>query len=120
MLKERDHSCSHRHQLLGRNIHIVNLIRFHFKEFTPFPRSDTFVCEGPVLVDRVVGLRDDERLLLISCDVFNLIADLPFFHLSVWCFNKTEFIDPRVSAHRVDQSDVWSLRSLDWTDSSVV
>ncbi len=120
MLQERNHPCRHRNKLLRRNVHIVDLFRFHLEEFAPFPCGDTLVGEGAILIDRVVGLGDNECLLLIRCDVFDLVADLPFFNLAIWCFNESKFIDPRVGTHRIDESDVRSLWSLNRADSSVV
>ena len=58
------------------------------------------VMDRVALVRSVVGLRDDEGLLLIGGHILDLVADLAFFHLPIGSFDEAELVDPRVAGKR--------------------
>ncbi len=66
----------------------------------------------------------------LSCNVFiffiscpnNFVRDNPCFtvNLTVWCLNKTIFVQSVVRWQVIDQTDVRSFECLDWTHTTIV
>ena len=48
-----------------------------------------------LVVDRSVRLRDEEILFAIRGQIIDLSRYTTFFDLAIWCFDKTELVDPR-------------------------
>src|SRR4051812_4638542 len=74
----------------------------------------------PFRIHGRVRLRHEEVLFPIAGQVIDLVYDPTFFHFAVRRFDKAEFVDPRESAHRADESDVWTFRRLDRANPAVV
>src|SRR5262245_51671963 len=57
---------------------------------------------------------------IASADNRDVINNTAVFHFTVWAFNEAVLIDAGVTAQRRDESDVWTFRCLNWTDTTVV
>ena len=70
VFKEGDHRRSYRDHLPGRNIHAINdfaIVEVDFAEEAS--GKNLLVYEAPVLIERLVRLSDDERLLFVRCKI---------------------------------------------------
>ena len=115
MLDEGDQRGGHRHDLLGRDVHEVDLGRRHVVDLaawcrrtwcdaptrTPAPcgprrtstRSSTKL---PLASSGGVGLGDDVLLLLVGCEVDDLVGDLAVDDLAVRRLDEAVLVDPAV------------------------
>ena len=71
-------------------------------------------------VHRSVGLRYEIILFPVTSEVIDLFENLTVMNLAVRRFDKAEFVDAREGRHRADKTNVWTFRSLDRTNPSVV
>jgi hypothetical protein len=64
------------------------------------PGINPLINKTPVFIQRSVGLGDNIIFLLIGSDIDNLVGNYAFFliYFSIRGLNKTEFIDPGISA----------------------
>ena len=101
VLDEGDQRRGHRHDLLRRDVHEVDLGRRdvvdlaggavggrggahpHAGTLGPAPHQHALVDEAAPLVELGVGLGDDVLLLLVGGEVDDLVADAPVDHLAV-------------------------------------
>ena len=120
MLEERDETSGHRHELLRRNIHVLDFIRFDLKEVAAIAGGDFLTREIPFGVNLGIRLGDVEVLVTITAEVFDLIGNPTINDFAVWCFDESEFIDSGKSAQRADETDVRTFRRFDRTDAAVV
>ena len=121
VLKERNQTCGDGDQLLGRNVHVVDIGRQRLDELTTlFTGGDALGEETAFFVDRVVCLGDEEIFLLVGGEVFDLVGDLAIAHFAIRRLDEAELIDAGVGTHRVDQTDVRTFRCFDRADAAVV
>ena len=71
-------------------------------------------------VERRVGLRDDEAVLLVGGEVVDLVGDPAVLDLAVRRLDEAERVDPPERRQRADQADVRALRGLDRAHPAVV
>ena len=101
MFKKRDQAGRDRHKLLRRDVHVVNLVRFDFKEVAAVTDGNFFAGEVALLVDRGVRLRHEECLLAIAGEEVDLVGYAAFLDLAIRRFDEAEFVD---RAHRCSSS----------------
>ena len=92
-----------------------------------------FSCEVTFLIKWRVRLGNCHAFFFICCHVyyavryayFNYFISIStfaiyFFYFTVRSFDETELVYFRVVGQGVDQTDVWTLWSLDWTHTAIV
>ena len=73
VLEERDERGRHRHDLLRRHVHVVDLVRVDERELTATGAHEHAVVDEPALVvDVGVRLRDDVAVLVVGGEVLDL------------------------------------------------
>ena len=98
IFEEWDHSGGDRDDLLRRNVHVVDGIAVDFGSFLIDASSDALIEEPIVIVQRFVGLRDDQSFFLISShvtDVFGYFV-IKFVDAAIRSFDETILIDATV------------------------
>ena len=74
VLEERDERRRHGHDLLGADVHVVDLVRPRLGERVAVAGRDPLVDEVAVVVERRVGLGDVVLLLLVGGEVDDLVG----------------------------------------------
>ena len=120
VLEKRDHRRGDGDQLLGRDVHQLDLFAVHEHELAVLAGIDQLVDEGAVVVERGVGLGDGVPFLLESREVADLGGNLAVLDQPVGGLDEAVFVDPRVGGEGGDQADVRTLRGLDRADPAVV
>ena len=122
VLQEGNHRSRDRHHLTRRNIHIIHTLRRYLQKFILISGYDLFVDKTAVRVQRLGSLCDIIPFFGICRHVFHFFGDDAglFIHSAVRSFDKSVLIHLCKAAQRVDQSDVRTLRRLDWAHTSVV
>ena len=142
MLKERDERRGHRDDLLGGDVHELDLVGRHRGDLgggpeehlllelslQPLhggclggtPNQNPVVDEPVLLVEGRVGLGHHVLLFVVGGQPDDLIGDLAVDHLSVGRLDETELVDPSVGGQRADQADVGALGSLDGAHPAVM
>ena len=75
MLQERDHGGGHAHDLLGADVHVVDVLAGLLEELVLVADEHAVLGEVLLIVERRVGLRDVELLLLGRIEVLDLVGD---------------------------------------------
>ena len=142
VLEERDERGAHRHDLLRRHVHELDLGRRHRGDLggggevgvalelqaqvleggglrRP-AHEDALVLERASRRQRLVGLGDDVVLLLVGGEPDDVVGDLAVAHVAVRRLDEAERVDPGVGGQRADQADVRALRRLDRAHAAVV
>ena len=120
MLEERNQSRSHGNQLLGRDVHVVDLGRFHLEEVTAVADGNFVADQLAISVDYGVCLGNEEVFFLVGRHVVDLVGDASVGHFAVRRFDEAEIVDAGKCAERADQTDVRTFRCFDRTDAAVV
>ena len=88
---------------------------------SPLPRQTTrSVGEMALVVDRRVGLGDDEVLLAVGGEVINVVGDPAVLDLAIRRFEEAEIVDARKGRQRRDQTDVRAFRRFHRANAAVV
>ena len=74
VLEERDQRARHGHGLLGRDIHVVDLLGAHGQKALAVAGRDELVGQRAVLVHVHVGLGDDVAVLFVGRQVADLVG----------------------------------------------
>ena len=142
VLEERDERGAHRDDLLGRDVHELDLGRGHRRdvggggevalalELGPQvveggglrrPADEhALVAEPHLGVERLVGLGDDVVLFLVGGEPHDVVGDRALVDLAVGRLDEAEVVDPRVGGERADEADVRALGRLDGAHAAVV
>ena len=75
VLEERDERGRHGDDLLGRDVHVLDLAGARLRERVAVARRDALGGEVALVVERRVGLRDDVLLFLVGRHVVDLVGD---------------------------------------------
>ena len=75
MLQERDHGGRHAHDLLGADVHVVDVLGRLHAELVAVADHDALLGEVLPIIERRVGLRDVVALLLVGGEVLDLAGD---------------------------------------------
>ena len=125
VLQERDHGCCHREHHLRRYVHQIDILLRELRCLFTTTTGYTVTHKMTFCVKCLVRLCNSIFILLISREVNYLIGyaricRICLVHLTVRSLDKTIFINACIRCQRVDQTDVWSLRSLYRTHTSVM
>ena len=124
VLEERDHGRGHRPDLLGRDVHQVDLVGRHGDVLArERPAQDEAVVLAEQLalgVERRGRLRDRALLLLARVQVHDLVGHLALVDDPVRRRDEAVLGDRRVARERADEADVRALRRLDRAHAAVV
>ncbi len=74
VLQERDQRARHRHGLLGRDVHVVDLFGAYRQEALTVSCRDQLVAQRAVVVQPDVGLGNDEAVLFVGGQVADLVG----------------------------------------------
>ena len=75
VLEERDERRRDRDDLLGRDVHVLDLVGARLRERVAVARRDALGDEVALLVERRVRLGDDVLLLLVGREVLDVVGD---------------------------------------------
>src|SRR4051812_33211059 len=121
VLEERDHRRRDRGHLPRRDVHVVDVLRGEVVDLAALGADqDPLLGEAALRVERRVGLRDDEAVLLVGGQVVDLVGDLAVLDLAVRRLDEAERVDPAEGRQRADQADVRAFRGLDRAHPAVV
>ena len=121
VLEERDHRRRHRPDLLRRDVDQVDLVRLDVDVLAGLRAAEDAVAEQlAVLVERLVGLRDQALLLLGRVQVDDLVGELAVLDHAVGRRDEAVLGDLGVARQRADQADVRALRRLDRAHPAVM
>ena len=120
VLEERNEAGGHRDKLLGRDVHILDLIGLDLDEVAAETRRDGLPKKLALAVDGRVRLRHVEVLVTVAGEVLDLVGDLAVHDLAVRGLDEAEVVDAGVGGERADQTDVGTFRGLDRADTAVV
>ena len=123
MLQEWNQTCWNRCNLLWRNIHIVNLWRWNNWIISILTALNHVADKCTIFCQRSITLTDDLSLLILSCQVNNIIIvhiNLAIVHLTVRSYDKAEVIDLCIHTEWRNQTDVWTFRTLNRTKTTIV
>ncbi len=67
-----------------------------------------------------IGLCNNKAFFFVGSDIFDFIGNFAVLYDSVRSFDKSELIDSGKDTQGIDQANVRSFRSLNWTDTAVV
>ena len=120
VLQERNERRRHRHQLLRRHVHEVDLVGRDHLHVAGVAAHDHVLGEAPAVVDRDVRLRDRVAPLLHRRQIDHLVGDAAVLDLAIGRLDEAVLVHPRIGGERVDQADVRPFRRLDRTDAAVM
>src|SRR5262245_12761455 len=120
ILQERNQRRGHRHQLLRRHVHEIDLVGRQHLHVAGVAAHDHVLGEAPAIVDRDVRLRDRVAALLHRREILDLVGDAAVLDLAVRRLDEAVLVHPRVGGERVDQADVRTFRRLDRADAAVM
>ena len=121
VLEERDQRGGHRHHLPRRDVDVVDAGRGDVVDLAALAADQhALLLEVAVVVERRVGLRDDEAVLLVGGQVVDLLGDPAVDDLAVRRLDEAERVDLGERRQRPDQADVRAFRGLDRAHPAVV
>ena len=142
VLEERDQGGGHRDDLLGRDVHQLDLVGGYVGDLGGGPEEHLLlelqaqipdrgglgrpsdqhpgVDEATLGVDGGVGLGDYVLLLLVGGEVHDLVGDPAVGDHPIGRLDEAERVDPGVGGQTADQPDVGALGGLDRAHPPVV
>ena len=120
VFEERNHGGGHGNNLLRTHVHVGHVLGLHFQELTTVTHCEAFVGEMSVLANRIVRLGDVMVFFLVSGQVVDLLGDYAVDDLAVRRLDEPELVDASEGGHGVDQTDVWTFRSLNRANPAIV
>jgi hypothetical protein len=120
VLQERDQGSGHRHDLLRRHVHEVDLVGGRQGELVLRAAGDQIVGELALLVQSGVRLRNDVLAFLDRRQVIDLVGHPAAFDAPIRRFQEAVVVGARIYRQRVDQADVRTFRRLDRADPAVM
>ena len=120
MLEERNQTGRHGHQLLGRHVHVIDLVRQHVDEVRPEPAGHLLGCEVTAVVDGLVGLGNKIFLLKIAGQVVDLVGHPAPHHFPVGALDKAKVVHTGKRGQAGDQTNVGSFRGLHRTNAAIM
>ena len=120
VLEERDQRRGDRDELLGRHVHVVDLVGRDHQHVAGMAADDQVLGEAPLGVERHVGLGDVVAPLLHRREIDHLVGDAAVLHLAVGRLDEAVFVHPRIGRERIDEADIRAFRRLDRADAAVM
>ncbi len=122
VFEEWNHRRSNREDLTRADVHVVN--RFACMQACLFVVAcrNTLVDKPLIIVERLVGLCDDEFILFIGRQVADFVryAMVLFIDAAVRRFHEAELIDACICSKRTDKTDVRAFWGLDRAHAAVM
>src|SRR4029077_2333639 len=91
-----------------------------FQEVPAITHGDFFRLEMTLVVDGLVGLRDDKIFLPVAREVVDLVGDLAVHDLAIWRLDEAEIVDSGIARHRRNEADVRAFRRLNRANAAVM
>ena len=120
MLQEWYQAGCHGHQLLGRHVHVIDLVRRPVDKVRPKAAGHLFGGELAIAVDRLVCLGNEVLLLNVAGQVIDFVSHSALHHLAVRTLDKTKIVHPGKRGQAGNQSNVGTFRRLHRTNTAVV
>ena len=123
VLQEGNHAGSDRSDLLGSNVHEVDLRRGHHGIVVVLTALHDLTDERAVVSQGRVALTDHQTLFLFGRHIAHALVGEVYhgvLHLAVGGLNEAEVVDLGKHAERADQTDVGTFGRLDGTEAAVV
>ena len=121
VLEERDQRGRDRHELLRRDVHVVDLAGRDVVDLAAARTHEHAVFEEvALLVDPGVRLGDDVLVLVVGGEVRDLVADPALLDLAVRRLDEPEPVDAAEAREVADEADVRAFRRLDRAHAAVV
>ena len=120
MLKEWNQGRGNRHDLLGRYVHILDLIRGRQGKFILMTAGNQIVNQLAFAIDSSVSLGDDILTLVNGGQVFDFISQLTVNNLAIRCFQEAIAIGAGIDRQRVDQTNVRTFWRFNRTHTTVM
>ncbi len=119
VLQEGDQRRRHSDDLLGRDVHVLHVVRLDRGQVAADAGEDVLRADLAGLVEHI--RRGQDRLhLLVGPQVLDLAGHLAPLDLAVGREQETVLVDLAVNAQRRDEADVGAFRGLDGADAAVV
>ena len=120
VFKKRDQGRGHRDQLVGRHVHVLDVVGADHGGLAADARRDELGGEAAVRVELRVGLRDDLVFLVERGQIDDSIGDAIVFDFAVGRLDEAVLVDPRVGRERGDKSDIGALGGFNRADAAVM
>src|SRR5882672_7841701 len=120
VLEERNQRRGHRHDLLRRHVHVLDLIRGQQRELVLVPARHEIFGELALRRQDRVGLRDHVLAFLDGRQVIDVGRDPAVHDAAIRRLEEAVRVGARVHRQRVDQADVRTFRRLDRAHAAVV
>jgi hypothetical protein len=119
VLQEGDQRRRHPDDLLGRDVHVLHVVRLDRGQVAADAGEDVLRADLAGLVEHV--RRGQDRLhLLVGPQVLDVAGHLAPLDLAVGGEQEAVLVDLAVDAQRRDEADVGAFRRLDGADAAVV
>ena len=122
VFQERNTCCRNGNYLFWWYVHVVNNISWILLVDPLVTSHDNFLSKCSIFIQTRISLCYSKFIFFIGCQPNDFVRDNTCFtvNFTVWCLNKTIFVQVPVRWQVVNQTDVRSFRCLDWTHTSVV
>src|SRR5208282_2285908 len=120
VFKKRDQGRGHRDELVGRHVHVLDVLGADHGGLTADARGDEVGGEAAVRVELRVGLRDHLVFLVEGGQIDDSIGDAIVFDFAVRRLDKAVFVDARVGRERRDKSDIGAFGRFNRADAAVM
>ncbi len=121
MLKKGNQTGYNRHQLLWRDVHVGDLVGLNLVKAHRGSDAQHIVSSNILmLIKRRRSLSNYTTLFLVCCHVFNLVCHHTITNNTIRSFDETKFVNLCKGRQRCNQTNVWSFRSFNRTNTSIV
>ena len=84
------------------------------------PGVYTLIDKTPLIVHRLISLRNNIFIFFISHKIINLVQNLTILYLAIRSFNKAIFINTGINSQRANQTNVRAFRRFNRTHTAVM
>ena len=122
VFEEGDHGRRDGKDLARAHVHVIDLVAAVQARFLMEARRDALIDKPLVLIERLVGLGDDEIVLFVRREIAHLVRDLVRFLIdaAIRRLHETELVHARIRRERADEADVRTFRGLDRTHAAIM
>jgi len=96
MIQERDQRGRHAHQLIGRDVHVLDLFRRHQHVFTGLAGGNLSAGEASLFIQGGIGLGNRVFLFIHGGEILDIAPGGRRFDLPIGGFDETVRVDPGV------------------------
>ena len=120
MLQKRDERCCRRHNLVRRNVHVLDNIWLYHRKISAAAATNRLVDKVALVVDRRVCLGNHGMIFLLRREELNVFRDLAVLDHAIRRFDEAVVVDAGVHTEGRNETDVRALRSLNRAETAVV